>query len=90
MHRLLVGDVGSGKTAVALYAALVAVAQGKQAAFLAPMAISIVWGLTFTTLLVLIVIPCAFSILDDLLIYFFGSPYQNREPSDMIAGEEKK
>jgi len=36
MGRLLQGDVGSGKTAVALYAALVAVANRKQAAFLAP------------------------------------------------------
>jgi len=36
MHRLLQGDVGSGKTAVALYAALVSVANRRQVAFLAP------------------------------------------------------
>jgi ATP-dependent DNA helicase RecG len=36
MNRLLQGDVGSGKTAVALYAALVAVANKRQAALLAP------------------------------------------------------
>jgi len=36
MQRLLQGDVGSGKTAVALYAALVTVANRKQVAFLAP------------------------------------------------------
>ncbi|MHC4817165.1 MAG: ATP-dependent DNA helicase RecG, partial [Planctomycetota bacterium] len=36
MGRLLQGDVGSGKTAVALYAALVVVANRKQVAFLAP------------------------------------------------------
>jgi ATP-dependent DNA helicase RecG len=36
MHRLLQGDVGSGKTAVAVYAALVSVANRKQVAFLAP------------------------------------------------------
>jgi ATP-dependent DNA helicase RecG len=36
MHRLLQGDVGSGKTVVALYAALVAVAGGRQAAIMAP------------------------------------------------------
>lgn len=36
MHRLLQGDVGSGKTAVALYAALVALDNGYQAAFMAP------------------------------------------------------
>lgn len=36
MNRLLQGDVGSGKTAVALYAMLTAVAHGAQAALLAP------------------------------------------------------
>jgi ATP-dependent DNA helicase RecG len=36
MHRLVQGDVGSGKTLVALMAALVAVENGCQAAFMAP------------------------------------------------------
>ena len=36
MNRLLQGDVGSGKTVVALYAALLTVARGKQAAIMAP------------------------------------------------------
>jgi ATP-dependent DNA helicase RecG len=36
MHRLLQGDVGSGKTAVALYAMLIAIANRMQAALLAP------------------------------------------------------
>ena len=36
MNRLLQGDVGSGKTVVALYAALLAVARGKQAAIMVP------------------------------------------------------
>lgn len=36
MHRLLQGDVGSGKTVVALLAALAAVADGRQAALMAP------------------------------------------------------
>lgn len=36
MNRLLQGDVGSGKTIVALYAMLVAIAHGKQAALMAP------------------------------------------------------
>ena len=36
MNRLLQGDVGSGKTALALYAMLAAVANGRQAALLAP------------------------------------------------------
>jgi ATP-dependent DNA helicase RecG len=35
-NRLIQGDVGSGKTAVALYAMLLAVADGKQAALMAP------------------------------------------------------
>jgi len=36
MHRLLQGDVGSGKTVVALYACLIAVQSGHQAAIMAP------------------------------------------------------
>ena len=36
MNRLLQGDVGSGKTVVALYASLLAVANRKQAAIMAP------------------------------------------------------
>ncbi len=36
MTRLLQGDVGSGKTVVALYACLVAIANGRQAAIMAP------------------------------------------------------
>jgi ATP-dependent DNA helicase RecG len=36
MNRLLQGDVGSGKTAVAVYALLAAVANGFQGAFMAP------------------------------------------------------
>jgi ATP-dependent DNA helicase RecG len=36
MHRLLQGDVGSGKTVVALLAALIAVDAGYQAAFMVP------------------------------------------------------
>lgn len=36
MNRLLQGDVGSGKTVVALYAALVAIANKKQVAIMAP------------------------------------------------------
>jgi ATP-dependent DNA helicase RecG len=36
MNRLVQGDVGSGKTAVALYAALLAIAHGHQAVIVAP------------------------------------------------------
>ncbi len=36
MNRMLQGDVGSGKTVVALYALLMAVANGKQGAIMAP------------------------------------------------------
>ncbi len=36
MHRLLQGDVGAGKTLVAMYALLIAVAEGHQGALMAP------------------------------------------------------
>ena len=36
MHRLLMGDVGTGKTVVALFAMLLAVENGYQAALMAP------------------------------------------------------
>ncbi|HVU90133.1 MAG TPA: ATP-dependent DNA helicase RecG [Pirellulales bacterium] len=36
MNRLVQGDVGSGKTVVAVYAILLAIAHGQQAAFMAP------------------------------------------------------
>jgi multidrug efflux pump subunit AcrB len=40
-----------------------------QARFLQPMAISIFFGLTFSTLLVLVVVPCAYAALEDLLLW---------------------
>ncbi len=40
-----------------------------QAAFLAPMAISIFWGLIFSTVLTLVVIPCFFSAVEDARIW---------------------
>ena len=43
-----------------------------QAAFLAPMAISIVFGLVFSTALTLVIIPCTYAILDDFLLRLFG------------------
>ena len=36
MHRLLEGEVGSGKTVVALYGCLLSIEGGRQAAFMAP------------------------------------------------------
>ena len=38
-----------------------------QAKFLSPMAISIVWGLSFATILTLILIPCLYAIVDDIV-----------------------
>ncbi len=52
MHRLLQGDVGSGKTIVALFAALLALENGYQAALMAPTELLAEQHLrTFTTLL---------------------------------------
>ncbi len=41
-----------------------------QAQFLQPMAISIFFGLAFSTFLILIVVPCAYAILQDVLVIF--------------------
>ncbi|MFQ5946966.1 MAG: efflux RND transporter permease subunit, partial [Anaerolineae bacterium] len=38
-----------------------------QAKFLSPMAISVVWGLSFATILTLILIPCLYAMADDLV-----------------------
>ena len=47
-----------------------------QARFLQPMAISVFFGLAFATVLILVVVPCAYGILDDLLGLF-----QRRKPT---------
>ena len=47
-----------------------------QARFLQPMAISVFFGLAFATVLILVVVPCAYGILDDLL-----SLFQRRKPT---------
>ncbi len=44
-----------------------------QDAFLAPMVISIVWGLLFSTILILLIIPCLYAISDDLMEVIFNS-----------------
>ncbi|NOY52165.1 MAG: efflux RND transporter permease subunit [Deltaproteobacteria bacterium] len=40
-----------------------------QAAFLAPMALSIFWGLTFSTILTLVIVPCFFAVVEDVQIW---------------------
>jgi multidrug efflux pump subunit AcrB len=37
-----------------------------QAKFLSPMAVSVVWGLSFATVLTLVLVPCLYAILDDV------------------------
>mgnify|MGYP005623894203 CR=1 FL=1 len=44
---------------------------GGKEPYLAPMAISIVWGLAFATILTLLIIPCFYMILDDFNDKFF-------------------
>ncbi|MFQ5802339.1 MAG: efflux RND transporter permease subunit [Candidatus Methylomirabilales bacterium] len=39
-----------------------------QAKFLSPMAISVVWGLSFATILTLILVPCLYAMLDDVKV----------------------
>jgi multidrug efflux pump subunit AcrB len=42
--------------------------------FLVPMALSICWGLLFATILTLIIIPCIYSILDDIALKITKHP----------------
>ena len=46
--------------------------------YLAPMAISIVWGLTFATVLTLLVIPCLYIIVDDIKELFMSKVRRGR------------
>jgi multidrug efflux pump subunit AcrB len=50
-----------------------------QASFLAPMAQALSWGLTFSTILTLIVIPCVYLIMEDLK-HIFSSLYRKIIP----------
>ncbi|MFQ5897539.1 MAG: efflux RND transporter permease subunit [Candidatus Methylomirabilia bacterium] len=55
-----------------------------QAKFLSPMAISVVWGLSFATILTLILIPCLYAIADDVVRLtrrLAGLPVQTVDPS---------
>jgi multidrug efflux pump subunit AcrB len=50
-----------------------------------PMAISIVWGLSFSSLLTLLIIPCFYVILEDVKIRLWGGKYLKRAlPADVI------
>ena len=42
--------------------------------FLKPMAIAIVWGLSFSTILTLVVIPCVYRIFDDFSMFVLRRP----------------
>ncbi|MCA9406876.1 MAG: efflux RND transporter permease subunit, partial [Candidatus Omnitrophica bacterium] len=66
-------------TSVTTIGGLISVAYGIGGGdpFLKPMALAIVWGLTFSTLLTLIGIPCFYAIIDDIVSFtkdvFFSS-----------------
>ena len=51
----------------------IAFVRSGQEQFIAPMALAIVCGLTFTTVISLLITPCGYAILDDLVLFFFGS-----------------
>lgn len=58
-----------------------------QAKFLSPMAISVVWGLSFATIVTLILIPCLYAMMDDLVLYLrrlVGIPAQTEVLSEEL------
>jgi multidrug efflux pump subunit AcrB len=61
-------------TTITTIAGLVSVAYGIGGSdpFLKPMGLAIIWGLFFATGLTLIVIPCIYSIVDDIVLRFMG------------------
>ena len=82
MHRLLQGDVGSGKTIIALFAALLAMENGYQAALMAPTELLAEQHLrTFTDLLA----PLG---IEPLLLTGSMSARQRRSVLARIAGDE--
>jgi len=58
-----------------------------QAKFLSPMAISVVWGLSFATVLTLILTPCLYAILDDLKVIVRRLFRYRAMPPEAVAAE---
>jgi ATP-dependent DNA helicase RecG len=82
MHRLLQGDVGSGKTIVALFAALLAMENGYQAAIMAPTELlAEQHARTFTSLLE----PLG---IEPVLVTGSLSPRARKSAAEKLAGEE--
>jgi len=52
-----------------------------QEEFLAPMAQALVWGLTFATVITLVLIPCLYAILDDITLWRHRRSLRAAEPN---------
>lgn len=83
MHRLLQGEVGSGKTVVALYAALMAVEGGYQAAIMAPT--EVLAGQHYLTITKLLGMPGLFEGPEVVLLTGSVGGSRRREALDRIA-----
>lgn len=59
---------------------------GEQAAWWAPMAIAVIAGLTFATVLTLVVVPVLYSIVDDISLFFARHFTHAGAPSPAYAG----
>jgi multidrug efflux pump subunit AcrB len=67
--------------------------QSFQAQFLIPMAVSIVFGLAFATMIILILIPLLYTILEDLracVRWIFGSPWSRHMAYDPILHADEE
>ena len=82
MHRLLQGDVGSGKTLVALWAMLCATDQGRQAALMAPT--EVLAEQHFRTLLQQLA-PLGVNVLDGLRVELLTSSRAAKERRRILA-----
>ena len=68
----------------------IALALGRGAEFRAPLGIVIIGGLLLSSLLTLLVIPCTYTVFDDISNFFSRVIYRRRADVDSLLAEEPR